>query len=195
MATYEYNSAIDQLDVTTGQAFQNESYLDKYAAARRENSAIIANDAFKVVQNKGMYVPCYKQVQEYLTVGGTATREGWYYFYSDGKKVQFATVDEAIEYVEAYTALLQWMSGIALSTPAQEETFEDMLAAQYNERLLNQVVYYTENADKSERVARLLQASRSGVLLADPADPSDQGCWYSFSEVSNIQRGRQYGWK
>ncbi|GAC1661662.1 MAG: hypothetical protein PVS3B3_32360 [Ktedonobacteraceae bacterium] len=80
-------------------------------------------------------------------------------------------------------------------TSVEEETYEDMLAAQYNERLQGEVVYYTENSDQSERVARLIKASRDGVLLADPADPADQGCWYSFAQVSNIQRGRQYGWK
>ncbi len=188
MATYEYNSAIDETEVTTGQAFEYENQIARKPASHKRTMHQI-NEAFRIQEVSGMFKVQYLQngTWQYhqVIIALDGTPQSWWCF----------SYDEALALVQAYMTLFGWMSGIAASTPVQEETYEDMLAAQYNERLLNQVVYYTENSDCSERVVRLIKASRDGVLLTDPADPADQGCWYSFNQVSNIQQGRQYGWK
>lgn len=188
MAIYEYSSSIDQLDVTTGQAFEYENH----SARRRINSKRTIyqiNDNFRIQEVNGMFKVQSLQDdswQYHMVEIAAGQPQAWWSF----------SYDEALALVQAYMTLFGWMSGVATaSTLVEEETYEDMLAAQYNERLQGQVIYYTENVDGSERVARLIKASRDGVLLADPVDPSDQGCWYSFNQVSNIQRGRQYGWK
>lgn len=147
-------------------------------------------EGFMIEQDGQKFYPRY-----YKSENTERCRPGYFYFYQDRKTVKFVSFEEAQTFILGFVGMLQWMGGIAASTPVEEETYEDMLAAQYNERLLGQVVYYTENVDHSERVGRLLKASRDGVLLADPAESSDMGCWYSFTQVSNIQRGRQYGWK
>lgn len=171
--------------VRTG--FEYENHI---ARKPRSNKKAVTqvNEAFRIQEVNGMFKVQYLQsgVWQYHMVEIIAGYpQAWWSF----------SYDEALALVEAYMSLFGWMSGLAALAIQQEETFEDMLAAQYNERLAGDVVYYTENSDQSERVARLIKASRSGVLLADPADASDQGCWYSFAQVSNIQRGRQYGWK
>lgn len=146
-------------------------------------------EGFMIVQDGNNFWPLYHSSESTERV-----RPGWFNFYANRRTVCFDNLEAAQEFITNFVAFLGWMGGIAAPT-IEEETFEDMLAAQYNERLAGDVIYYTENADRSERVARLIKASRDGVLLADPADPSDQGCWYSFTQVSHIQRGRQYGWK
>jgi hypothetical protein len=146
-------------------------------------------EGFMIEQDGNKFYPRY-----FKSENTERSRPGYFYFYQGHSTIKFTTFDEAKSFITSWVAFLEQLSGFA--APVQEEeTYEDMLAAQYNERLLNEVVYYTENVDRSERVARLVRASRDGVLLADPADSTDQGCWYSFSQVSNIQRGRQYGWK
>lgn len=184
MAIYEYSSTLEEIEVTPGQAFTYEEWAIR-SSKRFTPVATKINEHFMIVQ-KGphTFVPEYR-----------AESIGWQFFYDENwTVVDFSTYEQAEAFITDFAAFLGWMGGIAAPT-IEEETYEDMLAAQYNERLLNQVVYYTENADRSERVARLIKVCRDGVLLADPADKNDQGCWYSFSEVSNIQRGRQYGWK
>ena len=179
MTTYEYNSNIDQLDVTTGQAFTNENHITR----RRINSKRTIhqiNETTRIQEVSGMFKVQYFQDdswQYHMVEIAAGHPQAWWTF----------SYDEALTMAQA---LIEGVSPIV-----EEETYEDMLAAQYNERLQGQVIYYTENSDHSERVARLVRASRDGVLLADPADLSDQGCWHSFTQVSNIQRGRQYGWE
>lgn len=181
----EYNSNLEEIEVTTGQAFEYENHI---ARKPQSNKRAIhqVSEAFRIQEVNGMFKVQYCQdgVWYYHMVEIAAGYpQAWWSF----------SYDEALSMVQAYTELFGWMSGV-LAPIAEEETYEDMLAAQYNERLQGEVVYYTENVDHSERVARLLKAGRDGVLLADPADKNDQGCWYSFNQVSNIQRGRQYGW-
>ena len=184
MATYEYNSTLEEIEVTPGQAFTYEEWSARSSRRFTPVATKINQQSMIVQKGPHTFVPEYR-----------AECIGWQFFYGENwMVVDFTTYEQAEAFIIDFAAFLGWMGGIAAPT-TEEETFEDMLAAQYNERLAGEVIYYTENVDGSERVARLIKASRDGVLLADPADPSDQGCWYSFSQVSNIQRGRQYGWK
>lgn len=188
MARYEYSSKLEEIEVSSGQAFTNEEWAHRYSTMKKSRALHQIDENFRIKEINGTFYVQYLINGEWAThqtvIALDGTPQNWWCF----------DYNEALELIQALMTLFGWMGGIAAPT-IEEETFEDMLAAQYNETLLNQVIYYTENSDRSERVARLLKASRDGVLLADPAEPSDQGCWYSFSEVSNIQRGRQYGWK
>lgn len=135
-------------------------------------------EGFMVIQDGENFSPmCHK------TLDGTL---GWFRFYQTRTAIRFNSLEEAQAFIIGFVGFLEWMGG--LFAPTRE-------AEQYNETLKNQVIYYTEVRDGSEHVARLLQACRAGVLLADPAEPTDIGCWYTFNEVRGIQRGRQHGWK
>jgi hypothetical protein len=177
MTKYEANH--DGLTVTLSQAFEFETSLDKRAAARKAQESVVEiTEAFGIRETnapsdvtKTGYAIVKKVEGRWYDLYTTYTKEYHCGPLQTTERVTFDTYEQAIEFIQGFSAFFQWMSGFAASTPTQETpTMTAKKDYRINRYIALPITLY-QGEDTTERTTGIVkefdEATRTGAAYIE----------------------------
>ncbi len=121
-----YDDNIDDLDVSLSEAFQFDSLLDKAASARKVDRETVAiNEHFAIY--KGSKFAVMKRCENrwcYIIYTTSFFDDYTGKTFDTDKYAEFDTREEALGFINGFTAFLQWFGEIVATSQKAEETKE-----------------------------------------------------------------------